>query len=1064
MGVPGFATAFRDEYRGAYVPRRSVKFDHVMVDVNSVLHIALREASTWEQFHKMLHSRLDTILSTANPRKSVMLAVDGPGPLAKLLTQRARRAKRDKPASGDATKKAAPSWNTKQQERRGGGGGARARAPAPRGSSSSSGGDSGSATEERGDGSRASTTPEEGSDEAGSSSVSGGEEGEEGGQELSGNMLTPGTMFMLDVSLSLRAWAANKLAQVRWRHLAIEVSDAGVPGEGEVKILGRLARPWQEGGEHDTYAIFGEDSDLLLLALLSRAPQLYVMRKVYEPDLFSVAALHKLWTSSLLPTGREVLGQSDAEVLLGLKCDMVLLTIMSKGNDYLPALAKADKLRGRSLWHSHCAAWRAWVPGPGNNDGPGIVRVRRAVPELRARALAALLVGCGAENLLPASNADESAEGAGKARPSAEDYVHGMVWVAHMYLQGECPDYRYSYDAGAPAPAQVLSLMEGLDNGTLCMDSYDNTPPPPPLVPLGCALAMLPARCAPLLPRPARAIMMGPSSPELQPMFAVCGECTSRKGEISRTGSASAAAKARLAAAQAALDVLAAGGAGAGSSEEGAPEEGTVAEVAPSAEALRSEIEAATAAVARTRTASRAANAAMQAHTKDVHPYQPFPVQALTDAVSQLPASDFSPAERALTQLGYSSVLTADRRRAPAPSPTFSPSGASGAAAAALPTRTLVRWLSQYPAVLPQLAVFSDVLTRWSGPTQYTVLQPTKPEERLASLQAERPTSLQAEARAANTMRRHARGSTDNGGGGGHRRTRTDIATGASSLSSATSIDPFFGPRPDSQHGLVKDSDRAYSSLPLSFVAPAGAAADAAAAPEPRACLQLEVRLAAATAMSKAAREYTAAARESARKYAPPSSAAPGETQRMSSRSTRQMQLLTSGSLEELLPNVYQAHLHLARVSRAPSSCGDLSWNTGTSERASVATAHAGAASPALCTAAAVIALRGCSEGCMQHPQPPSQAAPELVAHLYSRASLSKSSISQGMRRVTSVSEMSEGAEVSCGSHAVQRADASRSHALPRDEDTPPARPARVCEPESLRQRAVAWLLCQARL
>ena len=48
-------------------------------------------ANTWPHFHRELHKRLSTILRLTKPRKTVMLAVDGPAPLAKLITQRDRR-------------------------------------------------------------------------------------------------------------------------------------------------------------------------------------------------------------------------------------------------------------------------------------------------------------------------------------------------------------------------------------------------------------------------------------------------------------------------------------------------------------------------------------------------------------------------------------------------------------------------------------------------------------------------------------------------------------------------------------------------------------------------------------------------------------------------------------------------------------------------------------------------------------------------------------------------------------------------------------------------------------
>lgn len=55
------------------------------------LNAVAAAGKSWEKFHKRLHSRLNAILDMTKPRKSVMLAVDGPAPLAKLLTQRERR-------------------------------------------------------------------------------------------------------------------------------------------------------------------------------------------------------------------------------------------------------------------------------------------------------------------------------------------------------------------------------------------------------------------------------------------------------------------------------------------------------------------------------------------------------------------------------------------------------------------------------------------------------------------------------------------------------------------------------------------------------------------------------------------------------------------------------------------------------------------------------------------------------------------------------------------------------------------------------------------------------------
>lgn len=52
---------------------------------------SLLSARNLDAYHEVLYKRLDKLLNTTQPRKSVMLAIDGPAPLAKLMTQRERR-------------------------------------------------------------------------------------------------------------------------------------------------------------------------------------------------------------------------------------------------------------------------------------------------------------------------------------------------------------------------------------------------------------------------------------------------------------------------------------------------------------------------------------------------------------------------------------------------------------------------------------------------------------------------------------------------------------------------------------------------------------------------------------------------------------------------------------------------------------------------------------------------------------------------------------------------------------------------------------------------------------
>ena len=45
-------------------------------------------AKDQDNFHYLLHRRLDAVLRLCEPQKTVTFALDGPAPVAKLITQR----------------------------------------------------------------------------------------------------------------------------------------------------------------------------------------------------------------------------------------------------------------------------------------------------------------------------------------------------------------------------------------------------------------------------------------------------------------------------------------------------------------------------------------------------------------------------------------------------------------------------------------------------------------------------------------------------------------------------------------------------------------------------------------------------------------------------------------------------------------------------------------------------------------------------------------------------------------------------------------------------------------
>ncbi|WIA40164.1 hypothetical protein OEZ86_013561 [Tetradesmus obliquus] len=96
------------------------------------------------------------------------------------------------------------------------------------------------------------------------------------------NIITPGTDFMTEVAQWLRQWAADKAANdPRFKHTTFIISDASEPGEGEHKVM-KFVRHLKAQPGYDPatrHVVYGQDADLLLLALLCHEPYFKVMRE-----------------------------------------------------------------------------------------------------------------------------------------------------------------------------------------------------------------------------------------------------------------------------------------------------------------------------------------------------------------------------------------------------------------------------------------------------------------------------------------------------------------------------------------------------------------------------------------------------------------------------------------------------------------------------------------------------------------------------------------------------------------------------------------------------------------
>ena len=88
------------------------------------------------------------------------------------------------------------------------------------------------------------------------------------------NAITPGTVFMDQLSRSIDGWLRTKMIQDPvWNRLNVIFSNEKSPGEGEHKCLDYVRKT---GKADDRYCIHGMDADLIMLALASGRETFYV--------------------------------------------------------------------------------------------------------------------------------------------------------------------------------------------------------------------------------------------------------------------------------------------------------------------------------------------------------------------------------------------------------------------------------------------------------------------------------------------------------------------------------------------------------------------------------------------------------------------------------------------------------------------------------------------------------------------------------------------------------------------------------------------------------------------
>ncbi|XQJ28067.1 XRN 5'-3' exonuclease N-terminus, putative [Leishmania guyanensis] len=382
---------------------------HLLIDMNAVLHIAYNpKVPTTAATLRAVAAKMDELLTRVRPHDTLVLVYDGVAPIAKLKTQKERRHSLSihppRSATAPTTSKCSGSNSIRVSPW---------------------------------------YTCDPVLDEV----------------PLHREEILCGAEFVLACEEYITTYLQRRKAQYSWEKLM--VSGCRESGEGEVKMSALLRRLWAAtvaDGSYDpddTVSIVGNDSDLILVAMVAVPYAHYSLIDPFDLSLTSLWELMNHWSKAVpnppLP----------AELLPSYRIDFVFLMLLS-GDDYYDGIGSGSVAlwqRYRHLRANEGYFRRSLIFGRHLEVDVELLRAVFA----RSGSMAAQLSRVSRNKRKTAKallRGDRSGGGGGRAKEGAE-LLAAALWSLRSYVFGYCTDYGFvPHQEGPPSVSSLRAAVQ----------------------------------------------------------------------------------------------------------------------------------------------------------------------------------------------------------------------------------------------------------------------------------------------------------------------------------------------------------------------------------------------------------------------------------------------------------------------------------------------------------------------------------------------------------------------------------------------------------------------------